>query len=434
MFHPARSARARAALLVALFTAPFTALAAGCGAKTGLSLPEAGLDAGVDAGPDAGPDAAREYPCVEVPPMGEVVELPLDIAAEVRRADVLFLVDNTQSMQEEIDRIRAGLRDSIAPGITATIPDSMLGAATFADFPEGVCGQAGDEPFALVLPVTDDLNRAQAAIDSIRLEEGADLPEAQVEALYHAATGEGHGRYIAPSFGCPTGGIGYPCFRPDALTVILLFTDALFHNGPGGSEPYAEACVVSPVAHTYDQARDALNRLDARVIGIYSGRSGSGDRDDLVAIARDTGSLGSGGQPLVFDIGQRGEGLSESVVQAIETLANVIRFDVDTLLVDPDPTDGVDPRMFVESVIPVRASPMSNVESIDVDAGAFLGVLAGTRVFFQLRIVAGAIAPTPEPQRFLLEIVFRGDGRTRLGSRIIEIVIPGTDGGGCENP
>ncbi|MCB9595670.1 MAG: VWA domain-containing protein [Sandaracinaceae bacterium] len=402
------------------------ALAVGCGAKTGLDVPDISFDAGVD----AGTDASVMYPCVEVPPDGGVILLPLDLEAELARADVFFLVDNTLSMEAEIGRIRERLRDTIAPGIARAIPDSQLGAGTFADFPEATCGQPGDEPFALVLPITDDLNRAQAAIDAFGMGGGSDRPEAQVEALYHTATGEGHGSYVPPSFGCPTGGVGYPCFRPDALSVIVMFTDAPFHNGPGGSEPYSRACSVSPTPHTYEQALEALDRLDARVIGIYSG--GPDGREDLVSIARDTGAVSDDG-PLVFDIGERGERLSEAVVSAIETLANVIRFDVDTVLVDPDRTDGVDPTLFVDSVVPLSASPMSNVESIDREAGVFRGVLAGTRVTFELRIVAGAVVPGPTAQRFLLEVIFRGDGRARLGSRIIEIVIPGADGSGCED-
>ena len=81
----------------------------------------------------------------------------------------------------------------------------------------------------------------------------------------------------------------------------------------------------------------------------------------------------------------------------------------------------------------MRAAPMSNIESIDEAAGAFRGVRAGTRVFFEPRIRGGTVVPGPEPQRFLLEVVFRGDGRTRLGSRLVEIVIPGADGAGCDD-
>lgn len=404
------------------------AFVVGCGAKTGLDVPEQRFDGGLDAGMT---DGGMDLPCVEIPPDGGVITLPLDLEAQLARADVFFLVDNTLSMEQEIGRIRDRLRDTIAPGITESIPDSMIGAATFGDFPEGMCGQAGDTPFSLVLPVTNDLSRAQAAIDAFGMGGGADRPESQVEALYQTATGEGIGSYVPPSFGCPTGGVGYPCFRPDALSVIVLFTDAPFHNGPGGSEPYSLACTILPSPHTYDDAVRVLNALDARVMGIYSG-PGEG-RSDLVAIAQDTDSVRADGTPLVFDIGQRGDGLSQSVVNAIRTLANVIRFDVDTILVDPEPGDGVDPTEFVEAVVPLRASPMENIEGIDPDTGTFLGVLAGTRVVFELRLVGGAVVPGPEPQRFLLEIVFRGDGRTRLGSRVVQIVIPGADGTGCED-
>lgn len=396
-------------------------LLAACGAKTGLDVPDASPDAGTDAGTDAA------IPCIEVPLDGGIIEVPLDIEAELARADVLFLVDTTASMGEEIDQIRAGLRDRIAPGIADAIPDSALGVAHFEDFPEGMCGEGGDIPFQLLTPITQDLNRAQAAVDALRLGNGLDRPESQVEALYQVATGAGHGSYIPPSFGCPRGGIGYPCFRPDALPIVLLFTDAPFHSGPGGSNPYL--CTVIPPPHTYEEARQALTALGIRVIGLYSGE-GEG-RGDLLAIARDTGAV-EGGSPLVFDIGTSGRNLSDQVVAAIRTLADVIEFDVDAILVDPDLTDAVDPREFVEAIIAVRAEPMDRVTGIDPEAATFFGVRAGTRLFFQLRIRAGATVPGPEPQRFLLEIVFRGDRRTRLGSRIIEIVIPGEDGAGCE--
>ena len=95
----------------------------------------------------------------------------LELEAELRRADVLFLVDTTQSMEEEINQIRVGLRDVIAPGIDQAVPDSALGVASFGDFPEGSCGsfESGDVPFRLVLPVTTELNSDQAAMDSLEL-------------------------------------------------------------------------------------------------------------------------------------------------------------------------------------------------------------------------------------------------------------------------
>lgn len=413
--------------LLAIAAAVLASALVGCGAKTGLDVPDASQQRPRDAGRDAAMLDAG-VPCLEVPLDGGVIEVPLDLEAELARADVLFLVDTTASMGDEINQIRAGLRDRIAPGIAQAIPDSALGVAYFEDFPEGMCGEPGDVPFSLLTPITQDLNRVQAAVDALELGNGLDRPESQVEALYQVATGEGLGSYVPPSFGCPGGGVGYPCFRQDALPIVLLFTDAPFHSGPGGSNPYT--CTPFPPPHTYAQAVNALNRLGIRVMGLYSADDGIG-RPDVVAMARDTGAL-DGDRPLVFDIGSRAQRLSEEVVAAIRTLADVIEFDVDAVLVDPVPGDGVDPREFVDELVAVRAEPMDRIQGIDRATNTFLGVRAGTRVFYQLRVRNDAVVPGPEPRRFRLEIVFRGDRRTRLGSRIVEIVVPGADGEGCE--
>lgn len=400
----------------------------GCGAKTGLEVPDIGPDAGTDAR-DAGTDAPDRpdapLPCIELHPDAGPILLPLDTEVVVGRADVLLLIDVTGSMEEEIAQIRTTLRDRIVPGIRAAIPDSRLGVATLADFPFGTCGGPGDVPFAQILPIDADVARVQAAVDSVATTSGGDAPESHVEALYQAATGEGLGSVIPPSFGCPGGGFGYSCFRTDALPVILLFTDAPFHNGPGGSEPYPASCGADG-AHDYSEAVDVLDARGIRVMGLFSGvRAG---RDDLERVATDTGAV-SGAAPLVFDIGSGGESLSTNVITAVRTLADVIQFDVDTVLVDPVPSDGVDPRAFVDEVIALRAEPPSGVMSIS--GGVFFGVSTGTRVVFQLQLRNDVVAPGVGPQRFLLEIVFRADGRTRLGSTLIELVVPGSDGMGC---
>jgi hypothetical protein len=423
-------------LLGAALSASALCCLPGCGAKTGLEVPDAnrdgGSDAGVDAPPprDAGSDAS--IPCISLDPDGGPIDLPLDTEVQLGRADVVFLIDITGSMDQEIDAIQRDLRDQIAPGIQDAIPDSEIGVATLADFPEDRCGVEGeDSPFRLVLPVTDDLASVQAAVNSISTSNGGDPPESQVEALFQTATGLGIGAYVPPSFGCPRGGFGYPCFRDDALPVILLFTDDEFHNGPSGAEDYGlfGACSPSPAPHTYAETRTALTDRGIRVMGLFSGSSATA-RAEMERIARDTGALDSG-TPIVFDIGRAGEGLSAGVIDSIRTLASVIEFDIDTVLVDPEPRDAVDPRDFVESITPVRAEPMSGIGSIDVAAGVFRAVRTGTRVVFQLRLRNGVVAPGVGPQHFTLEIVFRGDGRTRIASRLIDIVVPGADGSGC---
>ncbi|MEM9195077.1 MAG: vWA domain-containing protein [Myxococcota bacterium] len=409
------------ALLLALV------FAMGCGSKTGLDAPDAESDAMTDA------DAEITIPCVELPgPNADPIELPLDTEAQLASADVVFLIDVTASMQDEIDRIRDQLRDRLAPAIEGAIPDAQFAVASFADFPVDPFGAQEDSPFELLLPMSSDLSRVQAAVDSLNLGNGRDEPESQVEALYQIATGEGLGTdddpIIPPLLGCPAGGSGYPCFRDEALPVILLFTDAPFHNGPEGRNGYPSGRIV-PAPHTYEQARVALNELEVRVIGFDSG-DGEAERD-LRQLAIDTGAFSTDGSPLVSDIGRRGERLGTQVVDTIRRFAEGVVFDVDLVLNDPMPGDGVDVTSFVEEVVPLRAVPADGVESIDVEAGIFRGVRSGTRVVFQLSLRNDILTPGPEPQEFFLEVIFRGDGRTQLARRLVRLVIPGEDGAGC---
>lgn len=413
-------------LRLALLAAP---LLVACGTKTEIPHPQIVRDGGVDAAMDAGPDAM--LPCFEVPLDGGPINASLAVEAEVGRADIVFLVDVTQSMQEEIDRIRGRLRDLIVPGVREAIPDSQFAVATFADFPVMDYGNADDRPFTLFVPSTNDITQVQAAVDAIELGDGVDQPESQVEAIYQLATGDGIGAYVPASVGCPGRGVGYACVRRDALPVILLFTDAPMHNGPTGSFLY-DSSRLGVNAHTYGQALSAVRSIGARVIGFDSG-SGAG-RPDLVSFARDTDTLDATGRPLVYDIGVTGESLGREVVAAVRTFAGSLVQDVDAIARDPVSGDGVDVLMFIDAVRPLAADPMSGVSGIDAVNGVFRDVQAGTLLTFQITIRAGSVVPGPMAQRFLVEIVFRGNGRTRLASRLVEIVIPGLDGSGCQSP
>lgn len=408
-----------------------SAIGAGCGAKTGLYVPDGGEDAGqsMDAGVDAPMDAAIDVPCVEVPFDGGPVEVDLQVEAQVGAADITFLIDVTASMGAEIERIRTRLRDLLSPAIDAAIPDSRLAVATFADFPVGGYGSpaAGDKAFELRMPMTDDLAQVQGAVNSIELGDGGDLPESQVEALYQLATGAGRGTFVPPSAGCPMGGVGYACMRRDALPIVLLFTDAQFHNGPGGSNPYGPDLVPRPA--TYEEAVRALNALGMVVIGFDSGDGSA--RRDLRQLARDT-SLTSSGEVLVYDIGSRGQRLGTQVVSAIQTFASTVEQDIDAVLLDGDLSDGIDALELVEGIVPLAASPPDGVGAIDREAGVFRDARAGTVLTWQISLRNDAVVPGPRPRRVRLEVVFRGDARRRLDRQFIDIVVPGEDGAGCE--
>lgn len=422
--------------------------AIGCGAKTVLSpyarvedLPV--VDAGlvIDAGREAVPL------CIDVPTNGGPTDVALHLDAQVGRVDVVFLIDNTGSMFEELEAIRSRLRDRIAPAIHSAIPDSQLAVTTHGDFPAADYGLLGyDVPFALMSTATDDLVRVQAALDAVELGAGGDLPESQVEGLYQLATGEGlidprasspTGWYVPPAMGCPNGGRGYACLRPDSVPVILLFTDTTMHEGPNPLDRHAyirgalgfERTGIGP--HTFEDAAERLSTLGAYVIGFDSDPRRKGT-PDLSALALRTGAVDSAGEPLVYPIGYRGEGLSDSVVGAIQTFANTVVQDVDAVVRDVHPTDGIDAEQWVEYVEPVAADPMSGIDAIDTVNHRFVQVRVGTALGFRLVVRAAFATPSPEPRSVTLEVIFRGNGRTRIASQLVTLRVPAIGGPGCD--
>lgn len=413
----------------------------GCGAKTGLITPPP-PDAGVDAPADAPVDVPVDVPmdvtpdviipdpdlCIELPPREPPQFIDTEFEARISTADVLFLVDVTGSMTEEIAQIRRTLRDTIAPELTRSIPDVQLSVAEFADFPVVPYGDASaDTPFQIRQTSTSDLAAAQIGVSALRERSGSDVPESHVEALWQVATGSGAGMFVPPQRGCPEGTIGYPCFRAAGSRIVLLFTDAEFHNGPGGSNPY-DSPPIRPAPATYAQAVGALQSIGAKVLGLYSGGLVA-DRalTDLEAIARDTGAVTESGEPIVVDIGRSGEALGTGVIDVVRTLVEDVPIDIDVLLED-GPGDAVDATEFVVGVETLGASPPEGAIEL---GDRYESVRPGTRVRFRVVLRNDAFELGPEPQSFFLTVVLRGDGVVRLRETLVEIVIPSVRGEGC---
>jgi len=407
----------------------------GCGAKTGLHVPD------VDAGPEPedmfradmrGVDAFEPPPppdvCIELPPEAPPEFVDAQFLARISTADVLFLVDVTGSMTDEIEQIRVTLRDEIVPRIAESIPDTQLSVAEFADFPVSPYGHdTMDVPFQIRQESTADIDRVQTAVDRLSTRSGSDIPESHVEALYQSATGLGLGRYVPPRR-CAAGTVGYPCFRNNGSRIILLFTDASMHNGPGGSEPY-DSPPISPAPARYEMAVGALQDIGAKVLGLYSGNDPS-DRGlaDLNSIARDTGAVTADGAPIVLDIGADGAGLDDGVVESIRQLVEEVPLDIDAIVEDY-PDDDFDALEFVTSIETTGATPPGGATDLGDE---YLGVRPGTRVGFRVFLANERIPRGPEPQSYTLTVVLRGDGVTRLTETVVLVVIPSIGGEGCE--
>jgi hypothetical protein len=356
----------------------------------------------------------------------------LDFSTSIARADVYFLMDETGSMGSSIDSLRAGI-SSLIPMIRAVIPDAWFGLGGFRDYPTGSYGGFGDLPYEHYLDVTSDAAMAMsAASTSYEPAGGADGPESHTQAVWSAVTGEalpmGIGARATSMRGpCGPNRFGWPCFRDDAVPIIVLITDVTMHNGPGGTDAY----VGIMGAVTYDQA--VAEALDARVrvTGIAQGAFG-GARPQLEQMARDTGAVDMAGRALVEDY-TFGGGISSAVVANIQTLAEQSLLDITARFID-DPSDAVDTSTafydYLEANVTGRRDRGCSARAVQDRDGdgineTFPAVSTDTRVCFDIHVRQNqTVMPGVDPQIFRGTVAVIGDGYTELDRRDVYFLVP----------
>jgi Mg-chelatase subunit ChlD len=157
--------------------------------------------------PDSTPGAGQRYE-VQVskggastrvlwqPGQKDVLQARLDMptSGERARLDLVFLVDATGSMGDEIDKLKRSMRE-VADQIARlpTRPDICFGLVTYRD--------RGDEYFVRGADLTNDLPAFQSVLERVSAGGGGDYPEALNEALHTAVhriswRGEGTARLV----------------------------------------------------------------------------------------------------------------------------------------------------------------------------------------------------------------------------------------------
>lgn len=347
----------------------------------------------------------------------------LDFDSKLKKADVYFLVDTSTTMNGEISNIKSSLKSVIVPGVAAEIPDVQMGVGHFEDVPVAPYGTASFHAYANKQDITSDITKVQAGVDALGtccVPDGSTWPESQTIALHATVSGAGLGTFFPPAASCAAGHFGTPCFRPQALPIIVLITDALFHNGPGGSNSYSG---VQPAPPTYAQMLAELKKTGAKVVGVYSG--GSWDRADIAAVVKDSGAVDLSGNPLVFDIADDGSGLGQTVVQAVKMLSSAVARDVDTTWVeDPMVNDGVDAAQFIKAIKPKAATPAGGITGMD--ATTFRGVVPGTTLTFEVDFHNDSVKPATTDKAYQARIDVRGDKTALLDSRRVIVIVPRT--------
>lgn len=378
---------------------------------------------------------------VVLPYLGDHELRTLRFGTEIAVADVYFVIDTTGSMEAPIENVRSSL-SRIAAALSAEIPDVQMGVGRFQDFPFSAgspfgptfFGASTDVPYANEQDITGDIAAVQAALDGLRIGDGRDGPESQVQALYQTATGAGGSwsfmgaSYALPPRACPVipdepgSRRGYPCFRPGSLPIVVLVTDLEWHNGndDGARHPYS---AISPEPEALPDAAAALAAIGGRYIGVVIDGTW---RTDHEAVARMTGSVDETGAPLVY--GAAAGEVSDAIIEGIATLVGRTPQDVSTATEDVPPNpDGVDATGFIVSIRPVEGYGPGGIPGAGYttkDDVAFYGVTPGTFVDFEVDFHNDFVAPPPTAQVYRARIVVLGNRVARLSERNVYIVVP----------
>jgi hypothetical protein len=352
---------------------------------------------------------------VVLPFEGPAQRQELEFTARLGKADVFFLVDTTGSMGATIRNVRSSLSDTIVPALEAAIADVAMGVGDFRDFP-GNGGAPGDWPFEMRQRITGDVGAVQAALNGLQAAGGDDIAESALEGLYASVAGTGP---------CgPDEGFGEACFRTDSHPIVVVVTDAPFHNGTDPAYDY-EASVG---ARTWTETIGVLNDHGVKIVGAsveafsspipLPGRETA--RPDLEALARETSSRGTSGLT-VFDA-PRGE-VTEGLVGDVAELVGAEEQDVTSRQID-DPSDDIDATRFIQAVTPVRATRATRF-----DHETFYGVGGGTTITFEVTFRNGFLPAEHFVQIYRAEIeVHNVPAEDRLDVRNVYIVVPAMDG------
>ncbi|MBX3247463.1 MAG: VWA domain-containing protein [Myxococcales bacterium] len=350
----------------------------------------------------------------------------LSFGTDLQKVDVYVTIDTSGSMSGEMTNLRTSFRSTIVPQLAARIPDVWFGVGRFEDCPSSSCANAMNN----MQDITNDVDMVQAALDTLTGTCGGREPYYQT--LWLLATGDtsAYDGNVRPRPRRCTDDttIGWPCFRPDAVKVIVQAGDERMGTESAG-------CPARYPGQTAAAARDAMNAVGIHYIGIDSSTN-STLQAEMRQMATDTGSVDeTTGQPIYFRIPSSGAGLGDNLVTAIEQLTRNVPIRVDAIAED-DPSDAVDAvAAFVQrletntSGATVEGRVCTDLPTGDQSGDGFPDhfprVFPGTTVCFDIIPRANQTVPaTAEPQIFRARVRVIGDMFTPLDEREVLFLVP----------
>jgi len=344
---------------------------------------------------------------VVLPYKGDSQVRTLNFHTDIKKVDVMILVDLSNSMSGEHSNLKSGIKTTIIDGVRAKIEDSAFGLVKF--------GTLGSQVYTLAQPITTDAEAVKSAVDTIKTCSGAD--EYHALALWATASDEAtSGSIKGPQDGTKTvttnppdcsaypGSIGGACFRDESMPIFIMATDEKFVNFTGTTVKSASAAI------------EKMNAINAKFIGLNSSTkaiTANNPHNDFNAISEGTGSKDGDGNPFNFTIADNGTGFSDAIVDAVIALTSNIQIDITAKAKHvANDFNVADTSKFVKSISPE----------------SFPDVKPGQEVSFDITFENDDVYKNDsrDSKIFRAAISVLGDGAF-LDTRDVVIVVPGAD-------
>ncbi|HSW60986.1 MAG TPA: hypothetical protein VLJ60_09315 [bacterium] len=382
------------------------------------------------------------------------VSRTLEFDTNISAIDIFIMFDNSQSMTEEIDKLKVEVQTEIIDKIAEEFSEPDFAAYGLASM-----------PYLLRQPVTTDSQKVKNALNTITYDGKAN--ELHYDALYQASVGDGFlstVRYCTngkcgswygipyaddlinwPEADCSAqlGKLGGGCFRYDSMPIFIMITDEKLQWCPSENALVPEQLCGwangQPVGKTIDETIAVMNGIGAKFIGIDSGFFCDDENlnceltDDAKTgfdlIAEQTGSLNSDGNNFNSHTESwTGTGISVQITQAILDLTTYIDMDVSTSSYSEDFCLVDHPSMnagkFIKSSKTVSAVPEDGTDG--KDDTTFFSVKQGTKVTFDVRFYNDFCEISGfEPAVYKAYVTVTGNG-SYLSSVLVTIIVPET--------
>ncbi len=369
---------------------------------------------------------------IEVPYLGSprVVRGRIEGSTTIAKVDAYLLLDRAPSVSGEVTTLKNGVTNAVraaicAPTGTGSPPNCIQ------DLWTGVGGTGYSGSFGEAYRNRLDMQPDPAALSSRILTAEPDGCCARTTklGLWSTASGLGNvtincsiGSTYSSTGSCATSpagenGIGYPCFRPDALRAVILLTDeqpSLGHTCP-----------------TLTRVTDDSHEAGVRIVSLYGNGTTAAAVIELESLAEATNAVdvNDGDAPLVFDASAS---VTSALTNAILSLAQGTRLSEVNAAAADATGDAIDATQFVDalSTAPVgTAECTSGFSQIDTDfdgvADAYLSVPSGTPLCWDVLPAANVTVPATAAAQLIRATVSIDDtGFEGLDTIQIFFVVP----------